>query len=367
MKKKIAIICGGKSPEHEISIRSVKNVIEALDSSRFEPILIGISKEGTWYHFSQLSSIKEVKFLSDKNKLPGTEVASFVVIEGQGCLYLLKSSQKIAVDAVFPIMHGSFGEDGTIQGLIRMMGLPLIGCDVFASSAGMDKEVMKRLLEQAQIPASKYLFLSEQKKYSYEDIIKKLGSPFFIKPANAGSSVGVHKIKTAEDYVKNLKDSFLYDTKVLAEEFIDGREIECSVLGHYYNAKASVPGEIIPQHEFYSYEAKYLDDNGAILKIPAELPAETAKKLQEMAVKVFEVFLCEGLTRVDFFVRKKDGEVFVNELNTLPGFTSISMYPKMWEASGIGYKSLITQLIDLGLEKFEAEQRIATNYKDLAQ
>ncbi len=367
MKKKIAIICGGKSPEHEISIRSVKNVIEALDSNRFEPLLIGISKEGTWYHFSNLPAIKELKFITDKNKIPGTEVSSFVVIEGNAYLYLLNSGQKISVDAAFPIMHGSFGEDGTIQGLIRMMGLPLIGCDVFASAAGMDKEVMKRLLEQAKIPAAKYLLLSEQRKYSYDDVVKKLGTPFFIKPANAGSSVGVHKIKSADDYTKKLKDSFLYDTKVLAEEFIDAREVECAVLGHYYNAKSSVPGEIIPQHEFYSYEAKYLDDNGALLKIPAELEPETVQKLKDMAVKVFEIFLCEGLTRVDFFVRKKDGAVFVNELNTLPGFTSISMYPKMWEASGITYKNLITQLIDLGFEKFEAEQRIATNYKDLSQ
>ena len=366
MKKKIAIICGGKSPEHEISIRSVKNVIEALDSSRFEPVLIGISKEGTWYHFSNLAAIKDATFLSDKNKITGTEVASFVVIEGTPYLYLLKSAQKISVDAAFPIMHGSYGEDGTIQGLIRMMGLPLIGCDVFASAAGMDKEVMKRLLEQAGIPSAKYLVLSDQSKVAYEDVIKKLGTPFFIKPANAGSSVGVHKIKTADDYTKKLKDSFLYDTKVLAEEFIDGREVECAVLGHYFNAKSSVPGEIIPQHEFYSYEAKYLDDNGAILKIPAELRPETTKKLQEMAVKVFATFLCEGLTRVDFFVTKKDGNIYMNELNTLPGFTSISMYPKMWEATGITYKNLITQLIDLGLEKFEAEQRINTNYKDLA-
>jgi D-alanine-D-alanine ligase len=367
MKKKIAIICGGKSPEHEISIRSVKNVVEALDRHRFEPVLIGISKEGTWYHFADLDILKNIKSLSDQKKPAGLSLASLMVIDGKSCLYLLDGGQKLHLDAVFPILHGSYGEDGTLQGLIRMMNLPLIGCDVFASAAGMDKEVMKRLLQQAQIPSARYVLLTSMQSASYEELTQKLGSPFFIKPANAGSSVGVHKVKSAQDFQKQLKDSFLYDSKVLAEEFIEGREVECAVLGHTYSAKASVPGEIIPQHEFYSYEAKYLDDNGAILKIPADLRPETTNKIQQLAVKVFETFLCEGLTRVDFFVRKKDGEVFVNELNTLPGFTSISMYPKMWEASGVSYKSLITQLIDLGLEKFEIDQRVATNYKDLNQ
>lgn len=367
MKKNIAIICGGKSPEHEISIRSVKNVIEALDRNRFEATVIGISKEGSWYHFSNLDSLKDIKSLSDKNKPSGLAAASLMVFQGEPILYLIESGKKINVDAAFPVMHGSFGEDGTIQGLIRMMGLPLVGCDVFASAAGMDKEVMKRLFREAGIPAARYKLITEHKKISYQDLIKDLGTPFFIKPANAGSSVGVHKIKSEEDYNKKLKDSFMYDTKVLAEEFIDGREIECSVMGHTYGAKASIAGEIVPQHEFYSYEAKYLDDNGALIKIPADLRPDTLKKVQEIAIKVYETMLCEGMTRVDFFVTKKGGDVYVNELNTIPGFTSISMYPKMWEASGISYKNLITQLIDLAFEKFQADQRIATNYKDLNQ
>lgn len=367
MKKNIAIICGGKSPEHEISIRSVKNVIEALDRNRFEATVIGISKEGTWYHFPTPDLLKDLKSISDNKKPKGLSTASFVVIEGEPVLYLLDSGKKIKVDAAFPVLHGSFGEDGTIQGLIRMMGLPLVGCDVLASAAGMDKEVMKRLFKEAGIPSARYVLLTTNKKPSYQEIAKELGSPFFIKPANAGSSVGVHKIKSAQDFDKKLKDAFLYDSKVLAEEFIEGREVECSVLGHTFSSKASTAGEIVLHTEFYSYDAKYIDDKSAETKIPADLRPDTLRKVQALAVKVFETMLCEGMTRVDFFIRKKDGEVYVNELNTIPGFTSISMYPKMWEASGITYKNLISQLIDLAFEKHQADQKIATNYKDLAQ
>jgi D-alanine-D-alanine ligase len=366
MKKNIAIICGGKSPEHEISIRSVKNVIEALDRNRFDATLIGISKEGTWYQFSSLETLKDMTALSDKKKPTGLNLSSLMVIDGEPVLYLLESGKKLKLDAAFPVMHGSFAEDGTIQGLIRMMGLPLVGCDVFSSAASMDKEVMKRLFDQAKIPTAKFILLTENKKITYQELVKELGSPFFIKPANAGSSVGVHKIKSEQDFNTKVKDSFLYDSKVLAEEFIDGREVECSVLGHTYSAKASTVGEIVLNAEFYSYEAKYIDKNAATTKIPADIRPDTLKKIQTLAVKVFETMFCEGMARVDFFIRKSDGEVFVNELNTIPGFTSISMYPKMWEASGVSYKNLISQLIDLGFEKFQADQKIATNFKDLA-
>lgn len=365
MKKNIAFVCGGKSPEHEISIRSIKNIVEALDRNRFDATLIMISKEGSWYHASSPDVLKSLSSLSDKTRPAELKACTLAVLEGHGCLYVLDSGRKITLDAVFPVMHGSFGEDGTLQGMIRMMGLPLVGCDVLASAAGMDKDVMKRLFKEAQIPSSKYILLTQARPFTYQQLVDQLGSPFFIKPANAGSSVGAHKIKNSQDFKEKLQDSFRYDGKVLAEEFMEGREVECSVLGHSFTARASVPGEIIPQHEFYSYEAKYLDDNGAIIKIPADLRPDTQKQIQELAVKVFETFLCEGMTRVDFFVRKKDGQVFVNELNTIPGFTSISMYPKMWEASGLSYKNLISQLIDLGLEKYQADQKVATNYLDL--
>jgi D-alanine-D-alanine ligase len=207
------------------------------------------------------------------------------------------------------------------------------------------------------------LVLTPQNKPSYDEVVKQLGTPFFIKPANAGSSVGVHKIKTAADYAKNLPDAMQFDNKVLAEEFVQGRELECSVMGHNISPKASLPGEVIPKHEFYSYEAKYLDDNGAVIQIPAELPADVVKRIQATAEKTYQVMGCEGLTRVDFFLRT-DGQLVVNEINTIPGFTKISMYPKMWEASGISYKDLITQLISLGVENYAAEQKLKTSYLD---
>jgi len=205
--------------------------------------------------------------------------------------------------------------------------------------------------------------LTPFKSTPYSEVVSKLGSPFFIKPANAGSSVGVHKIKSAEDYEVQLKDAFQFDTKVLAEEFVQGREIECSVMGHNHSPEASLPAEIIPQHEFYSYEAKYLDDNGALLKIPAEVSPESLQKLQALAKKTYQVMGCDGLTRVDFFL-KSNGDLFVNEINTIPGFTKISMYPKMWEATGVSYKDLITKLIHFGLEKHRDEQKLKTSYLD---
>jgi D-alanine-D-alanine ligase len=222
--------------------------------------------------------------------------------------------------------------------------------------------MMKRAFVQAGIPTSEWLVLkSWEAPAKYEELVLKLGSPFFIKPANAGSSVGVHKIKNAADFAKNLKDAFLYDHKVLAERFIAGREVECSVLGLASAPQASLPGEVIPQHEFYSYEAKYLDDNGAVIRIPAELNQVVVEKIQSLAKKVFSSLDCSGLSRVDFFVTAKN-EIFVNEINTIPGFTNISMYPKMWEASGISYQQLISQLIDLALQKAESENKLKRTF-----
>ncbi|MNS60417.1 D-alanine--D-alanine ligase A [compost metagenome] len=363
MKKTIALIFGGKSAEHEVSLRSAKNIADALDKNQFSPVFIGISKEGSWYRFPNEQIFTQETKIVD-NALPASaEPVALMAIKGKPSLYSLKDHSHTHIDVAFPILHGTMGEDGTIQGLFKMVQLAFVGCGVWSSAAGMDKEIMKRLLNQGGVANAKYLVLTPTNKLSYDEVVKQLGSPFFIKPANAGSSVGVHKIKTADDYAKNLADSFQFDYKVLAEEFIQGRELECSVMGHNSHPKASLPGEVIPKHEFYSYEAKYLDDNGAVIQIPAELPADATSRIQKMAEKTYQVMGCEGLTRVDFFM-KKDGNLVVNEINTLPGFTKISMYPKMWEASGISYKDLITQLINLGLENFATEQKLKMSYLD---
>lgn len=364
MKKTIALIFGGRSSEHEVSIRSAKNVATALDKSKFEFILVGISKEGSWYRFSGMDVFDQMVRLSDKALPAQSDPVALISEAGKPLLFSLKNQSKTALDCAFPILHGTFGEDGTIQGLFKMMNLPFVGCGVWSSAAGMDKEIMKRLLAVAQVPNAKYELLTPENRMSYEDLTKSLGSPFFIKPANAGSSVGVHKIKSKEDLTSGLKDAFAYDSKVLAEEFIQGREIECSVMGLNATAQASLPGEVIAHHEFYSYDAKYTDEKGASIVIPAELSAPEMEKIRKMAVRTYQVMGCDGLTRVDFFL-KKNGDLYVNEINTIPGFTKISMYPKMWEATGVSYTDLITKLIGFAFEKHTADEKLMFSYEAL--
>lgn len=361
MKKTIALIFGGKSSEHEVSVRSARNVALALDKNKFDFILLGISKEGSWYRFGGPEVFDQVVVLSDNSIPAGADPVALISEKGQPWLFSLKQQTKAAIDCAFPILHGTFGEDGTIQGLFKMMNLPFVGCGVWSSAAGMDKEIMKRLLTFEGIANAKYALLMPANPMSFETLTAKLGTPFFIKPANAGSSVGVHKIKSREDFESGLKDAFLYDTKVLAEEFVQGREIECSVMGLNATARASLPGEVIAHHEFYSYEAKYMDQNGASTVIPAELTKDEIAKVQKLAVKTYQVMGCDGLTRVDFFL-KKNGDLYVNEINTLPGFTKISMYPKMWEATGISYSDLVTQLIGFAFEKHAADAKLQVSY-----
>ncbi len=362
MKQKVAIIFGGKSAEHEVSLKSAKNVAGAVDQTKYDLIIMGISKEGTWYQFPSTDIFQKIKSLSDKSLPAGADPVSLICHKGKPHIFSLESKKTSAVDIAFPVLHGTFGEDGCIQGLFKMVNLAFVGCGVLGSAVGMDKEVMKRLLLVANIPAAKYMVLMSHQKNNFDDISKQLGLPFFIKPANAGSSVGVHKIKTKEDFETKIKDSFLYDHKVLAEEAVVGREIECSVMGLNHQPKASVAGEVTPTHEFYSYEAKYLDENGAALQIPAKLSSDELKAVQNMACKTFQVLGCDGLTRVDFFL-KTNGELYINEVNTIPGFTQISMYPKMWEATGLKYSDLITELIELGFKKFQSEQALITSFE----
>lgn len=361
MKKNVAVFFGGKSPEHEVSLRSAKNVVSALDKSKFNPILIGISQQGTWYSFPNDSVFEKLVRINDQELNLECESVTLVSIKEKPYLFSLNTNQKVLIDIAFPVLHGPMGEDGSIQGLFKMFNVPFVGCGIIGSAAGMDKEIMKRFLKEAQIPHAKYILITPNFIPDYNIIVNKLGTPFFIKPANAGSSVGVYKIKSEIEFKTNLKEAFKFDFKILAEEFIQGREIECSVLGSNESPQASLPGEVITNQDFYSYEAKYLDDNGAKIVIPANLNSETVSSIQEMAKATFTAMCCEGLTRVDFFL-KLNGELIINEINTLPGFTKISMYPKMWEASGLKYTDLITELIMLGLARHQNEQKIAYSY-----
>lgn len=363
MDKKInvGILFGGKSAEHEVSLQSAKNIIEALDREKYNPILIGIDKTGKWL----LSENSDFLLNTDNPKLiklnQANDAVAMVPQSGGVLSNLAGKESGASVDVVFPILHGPFGEDGTVQGLLKLADIPFVGAGVLGSAVGMDKDVMKRLLRDAELPIGKFLAVkSEEIAPSYETVAEKIGRVCFIKPANMGSSVGVNKIRDANEYTKAVQEAFQFDNKIMIEEYIAGREIECSVLGNE-NPIASAPGEIIPKHEFYSYEAKYIDPEGAALEVPAKISFETAEKIRALAIKTFQTISCEGLGRVDFFL-KETGEIFVNEINTMPGFTKISMYPKLWEYSGITYSELIDKLIQLAIARFEKEKKLRTAY-----
>ncbi len=358
-KLRVAIICGGKSVEHEISLQSAKNVIEAIDKDGYDVVLIGIDKEGCW-HLQNLADFEEEMKSSALPHITsqGDEVA--FIPAGAGQLINVTTGEKLQkVDVVFPILHGPCGEDGTVQGLLKIADVPFVGTGVLGSAIAMDKEVSKRLLKEAGIPTAKFLsFTSEKKKkIDFHQVINHLGLPLFVKPNSLGSSVGMSKVKREEEFLPALEKAFRYDSKILIEEYIQGREIECAVLGNE-SPRASCPGEIIPRHEFYSYEAKYIDPEGALLQIPAPLSENIGREIQHLAVQAFQTLSCEGMARVDFFLRGE--EILINELNTIPGFTSISMYPKLWGASGIPYPQLIDELIRLALEKRDKEKTLQT-------
>ncbi len=363
-KIRVGIIFGGKSTEHEVSLLSAKNVISALDREKYEPVLIGIDKEGKWlrsFGANYLLNSENPKLIALNKKV----AQGMVLVPGEEkqLMMLTGGEENQILDVVFPVLHGPLGEDGTMQGLLKLMDIPFVGPSVLGSAVGMDKDVQKRLLRDAGIPIAKFLTVRAHEKNmpSFGFAKKKLGLPLFVKPANAGSSVGVSKVKNETEFQSAIAEAFKYDSKILIEEGIEGREIECAVLGNE-NPIASVPGEIKPNHEFYSYEAKYIDEHGADCEIPAKLPSRTVRKVQETAIRTFKVLECEGMSRVDCFVTK-DGRVLVNEINTIPGFTKISMYPKLWEASGIPYSKLIDTLITLALARAKREKLLATQFK----
>lgn len=350
-KLRVAVLFGGKSTEHEVSLASARNIASALDPKKYEVLLVGITKSGQLLPSRQSETLLNTK-ASDSNR------ALTVTQKRQG-IGLQDIDMKRKVDVVFPALHGRFGEDGTVQGFLRLCNIPFVGAGVLGSAVGMDKDVMKRLLRDAGIPSAKFLVATHTSPVSWKSAVQKLGLPLFIKPANAGSSVGVSKVKTKNEFERALRDAFRFDTKVMLEEYIRGREIECAVLGNE-NPKASALGEALVHHDFYSYEAKYIDPVGATLDIPAKLSLATTRRIQNLAVKTFKTLECEGMGRVDFFVTHKNS-IYVNEINTIPGFTDISMYPKLWEASGMPYQKLMDTLIKLALQRHKKQQGLRIN------
>jgi D-alanine-D-alanine ligase len=360
MKKKlrVAILFGGKSAEHEISVISARNIVEAMDKRKYQIVSIGIDKQGRW-SFDEgarlLHSAKQsqVEFQARRNLT--------AVRPGAPAPMLTPRRTLGKVDVIFPVLHGPFGEDGTVQGLLKLANVPFVGAGVLGSAVGMDKDVMKRLLRDAKIPIAKFLVFerSVASKINFAAVKRALGLPFFVKPANLGSSVGISKVSAKKQFGRALTEAFRYDNKILIEESIRGREIECSVLGNE-NPIASLPGEIVTRHDFYSYDAKYLDEKGSQLIVPAALAKNIVRQVQTLALRTFKTLGCEGMARVDFFLRN-NREIFVNEINTIPGFTKISMFPKLWEASGIPYPRLIDRLIRLALERNRRERNLRTS------
>lgn len=363
-KTRVGVLFGGKSAEHEVSLQSAKNIIEAIDRQKFEVVLIGIDKTGKWFVYEEgyyLVNPSDPKLI---HLAQSQKQVTLVSTGGKGVLVNLRNrSEVIELDVMFPVLHGPYGEDGSVQGLLKLGDVPFVGAGVLGSAVGMDKVVMKALLQQAAIPTPRFLsFRShERSRISYSRIQNELGLPLFVKPANLGSSVGITKVTVEDDLPQALALAFQFDHKVLVEEFVKGREIECSVLGNE-DPIASICGEIVPasRHGFYSYDAKYIDEKGAQLIVPAELSAQAQRKAQDTAVAAYEALCCEGMGRVDMFLTHSD-EVLVMEINTIPGFTRVSMYPRLWQASGVSYSELITRLIDLALERQGADQNLRTS------
>lgn len=387
LKKKIrlGVLFGGRSGEHEVSLRSAASVLKALDPAKYEVVPIGITREGRWLVGSTadkllpgvLESGRPVtasvdptgpKLIPLNSTLPATRPPRRALHPSRcGDQARAVGRGKPEVDVIFPVLHGTFGEDGTIQGLLELAGIPYVGAGVLGSAVGMDKDVMKKLFRDASLPVVKWVLVvrSEWEQNSTRvrrRIEKTLRYPLFVKPANLGSSVGISKVHNGRELPAAIDLAAQYDRKIVVEKAVDAREIECSVLGNDWPV-ASVPGEIVPVNEFYDYEAKYLRE-GSELIIPAKLLPRQTKRVRELAVRAFQAIDCAGMARVDFLLDRKTGKILVNEINTIPGFTSISMFPKLWEASGVSYPQLVDQLIELALERHQEKGRSRYTYAE---
>jgi D-alanine-D-alanine ligase len=363
MKIRVGILFGGQSAEHEVSIQSAKSVIEHLDPDKYDVFPIGIDKKGSWLFFESRRFFLSIK----QNYLPTLEKDDpyFPLMFQKGFskeIFFSPCLLREILDVIFPVLHGPNGEDGSVQGLVQLANLPYVGPNILSSAMCMDKAIMKTVLQGAGLPVLRYISLHSTDLIDANAIIADLKLPLFVKPANLGSSVGINKIHTKEEFWPFVREAFLYDEHIILEEFVEGKEIECSVLGNF-NPIVSLPGEIIPIHEFYSYEAKYLDSKGAEFILPARLEPYVIREIQELGIQAFKALRCEGMARIDFFQRK-NGEIVINELNTIPGFTAISLYPKLWEVSGIPYPELIDRLISLAIERFKRRKVLKTGYPE---
>ncbi len=358
---RVGVIFGGKSAEHEVSLNSAQNVMRALDKDKYEIVPIGISPEGQWL----LRGDPLQALTGGQTSLLKLLGSGYQIVDdlstGREVILGSHAASLPDVDVIFPVLHGPFGEDGTVQGLLELADIPYVGAGVMSSAVGMDKAVMKDLFRSHELPTPRFLAIKRHEWEHAPDqvaeaVAREIGSPCFVKPANMGSSVGVNKAHHAAELAHAMTDAARYDRKILVEYAVPGaREIECSVLGND-DPIASVPGEIVPGHEFYDYEAKYIDESSQLL-IPAPLDPALTQRVRDLSIKAFLAFDCAGMARVDFLLSRETGELYVSEVNTIPGFTRISMYPKLWEASGVSYRELIDRLIQLALERHADKHR----------
>ncbi len=363
----VGVLFGGRSGEHEVSRCSAASVVKCLDRKKYDVIAIGIDKDGRWYVQDEPEIIDDPSFgrVLSIHKTGNWFVNHY---ERGGKLFLTDadSGREITVDVVFPVVHGTFCEDGTLQGLLELAMVPYVGADVAGSAIGMDKDAAKRLLRDSGIPVVPWKMYKktewlESSENILEEIIGDIGFPCFIKPCNTGSSVGIEKVKGEDRLRSAIDNSFQWDNTILVEQGINAREIEFSVLGNE-KPEVSVPGEIRPKHEFYSYEAKYLDSQGAELIIPAEIDEKLSLTMRDAARAAYLTLNCSGMARIDFFLDRESDNFFLNEINTLPGFTSISMYPKLWDQTGLKYPDLLDRLIELAFDRKQKKESIRTEF-----
>ncbi|HVB29437.1 MAG TPA: D-alanine--D-alanine ligase family protein [Terriglobia bacterium] len=362
-KIRVGVLFGGRSGEHDVSLTSAASVIKALDPSKYEVIAIGISREGHWHAVSRAVKSPAEVFKKNNRVIPSADPSDPDLVSLGSAS---RAQRKIGVDIVFPVLHGTFGEDGTVQGLLELAAIPYVGAGVLGSAVGMDKDVMKRLFRDAGLPVVEWVVVLRDEWGEESVRVRKLieggiAYPLFVKPANLGSSVGISKVHGRRELASALSLAARYDRKIIVEKALTAREIECSVLGND-SPEASLPGEVVSVNEFYDYEAKYVKE-GSELIIPAKLTRNQTRRARELAVRAFRATDCAGMARVDFLLECPSGKLFVNEINTIPGFTPISMYPKLWEASGLAYPKLLDRLIALGLERHREKQRTRYTYK----